>query len=122
MRRLTFLCGLLLVACATGGSGAPVKGPYPKSKQVVEAYGVRTYAETFKAGERASIVVVGNGATYLGLYVHDEGGNCVAWDDKGDYPNRDDLAVQWFPPKAARYTIEVRNFGPSPNTFEMAIR
>jgi hypothetical protein len=122
MRRLTILCGLVLVACVPGGRGAPVKGPYVKSKETVEAHGVWTHVETFKAGERASVVAIGSGATYMGLYVYDEHSNCVAWDDLGNNRTLDDMAVQWFPPKTAPYTIEVRNFGDRPNGFSMAIR
>jgi len=49
--------------------------------------------------------------------VFDPNGNCVAHDDPGD-----DLAVEWFPPRAQPYTYEVRNLGMALTSLEMAIR
>src|SRR5579864_2112370 len=48
---------------------------------------------------RANIIACGQlrEGTYLGLYVYDEHGNCVTWDDLGSSSTKDDNAVEWFP-------------------------
>jgi hypothetical protein len=122
MRRLVVLSGILLLGCVTLGSGAPVGGRAVPRQQGVEPYGRRSYVATFKGKERACVIVKGAGQTYLGLYVYDEHGNCVARDDRGSNNVKDGLAVEWFPLKTAPYTVEVRNFGPLVNSFSLALR
>jgi hypothetical protein len=123
MRRLAvLLCPALLVGAVLAG---PVQRRDPligKARPTLEAYSGATVTDEFRGGERAGVVVSGNGSTQMGLYVYDEHGNCVGSDDQGGQGVYDDLAVVWFPPRTARYTIEVRNLGPLPNTFELALR
>src|SRR5690349_5783952 len=105
MRSLLFLCGLVaLLAAAPPGDGAPVKGNFVKRARV-DGHGSRSLVVAFKGGEKACVVLSGDGSGYLGLYVFDADGNCVARDDRGDYPTRDDAAVEWFPTRTGRYTI-----------------
>lgn len=109
---------------ALGFSGdAPGQGRRPPPDRGI-ALPFRSWTKTqlFKANQRACFVAIGSGLTYLGLYVYDEEGNCVAADDQANFATRDDIAVVWFPPKTARYTIEVYNFGKRRNEFEYSIR
>ena len=104
------------------GGGAPAQ-PKLSERGAVEALGRTSFVDRFEGQKRACAIVIGDGHTYLGLYVFDRWGNCVARDDNADTPAaRDDLAVEWFPPETASYTVDVRNFGPNSNIFTIAIR
>jgi hypothetical protein len=122
MRRSLVVASLVLLGWVTLGSGAPVEGPAVALKVGIEPYGRQSFPLTFKAGEQAKVIASGNQQTYLGLYIYDDQGNCVARDDMGDTRTRDDLAVEWYPPSTSEYTIEVRNFGPMANVFQIAFR
>src|SRR5437763_1580295 len=103
------LLGLLLLASL--GGCAPLRGS-KTTKGEVDAFGQSSFVDLFEAQKRACAIVIGDGDTYLGLYVFDRWGNCVARDDfSGSSAARDDLAVEWFPPEVGPYTIDVRNFG-----------
>jgi hypothetical protein len=121
--RSVLLCSVCLVLSVMGRSGecAPVKGPFTGQGRVAPNRAT-TVVETFKGGERACVVVTGDGSSYLGLYVYDADGNCIARDDAGDYRTRDDLAVEWFPQRDSRFAIEVRNLGGTTNTYSIAVR
>jgi hypothetical protein len=123
MRRAAVFLGLIgLAQCASVGTSGPVTGRVLALKEDVVGAGTKSYANTFKAGQRASVTVSGSGATYLGLYVYDPFGNCIAH-DKGTQPNTcDDVAVEWYPPEVQRYAIEVKNFGQIPNSYAISIR
>jgi hypothetical protein len=113
---LLLLCGVLLLRGAPVGGERGVRGE-------IEPYGIRHYQPlAFKGGEKALVIVSGNGQTYMGLYVYDQQGNCVAWDDLGNKHTKDDLAVEWYPAQTAPHTIEIHNFGPRRNIYQMAVR
>ena len=78
--------------------------------------------KTFKPNERALVIVSGNYQSCLGVYVFDSQGNCVAKDDTSDPQAADDLVTDWIPAEQARYSIEVRNAGMMPNSFQIAVR
>jgi hypothetical protein len=89
----------------------------------VEAFAHASFADVFDSQKRASAIVIGDGGTYLGIYVFDRWGNCIARDDfTGSVAAHDDLAVEWYPPEVGGYLVDVRNFGPSPNGFTIVIR
>jgi hypothetical protein len=121
--RKPLLLGLSLIVagCAAFAFGAPLHGPPPLQSELL-SYGGDRFPVVFRGGERAVVVVQGNHQTYLGLYVFDEEGNCVAHDDLGNQSSPDDLAVEWVPARTGRYWIEVHNFGLRRNTFEVAFR
>lgn len=121
MRRSCVLI-LAVLSCVTVAISGPVEGRKTAAQQYVEPYDYRTYSLVFEAGQRARVIVSGNGATFMGLYVFDEHGNCVARDDQGQRPTQDDLVVEWLPARTARYRVEVRNFGAMPNSFSMALQ
>src|SRR5262245_27124233 len=106
---------LLLAASATP---APV-GKAMNFNSAVNANESKNYPIAFKGKDRASIVVIGDGKTYLALYVYDPDGNCVAWDDDATFGTHDDLAAEWYPAQTASYTVEVRNLGMRRNAFQL---
>ncbi len=112
---------LLLAVGFASGLGGPLP-PSSAREGVVEANGSRSYVFPFKADARASVVIVGRtNQTNLGLYVFDRHGNCITWDDQGAAANRDDCAVEWYPPRTEPYTIEVRNLGPLRDGYDIAM-
>jgi hypothetical protein len=120
MRRVLLLGGLIALFAAGQALPGPVEGPFVLRKTVPPNNSVNLVKD-FKAGERTCVVVIGNGMSYLGLYAYDADGNCIARDDRADYPTRDDAAVEWYPPQAGRYTMEVRNLGAQKDAFSMAV-
>ncbi len=80
-------------------------------------------------GERSCAIVstIGREQAVLGLYVYDPHGNCVARDEFDDAVAKgraafDQVAVEWYPPAAATYAIEVRNMSGAPCTTQLAFR
>jgi hypothetical protein len=121
-RPLFLLLGLAALLFAVGdGRGGPVT-PFAEDKAVLGPLTSRLYTVEFKGGQRALVLATGNGATFMGVYVYDAQGNCVAWDDEGNLWTCDDLAVDWTPPANAIYTIEVRNAGLVKNTCRVVMR
>ncbi|MBI3406878.1 MAG: hypothetical protein HY040_00795 [Planctomycetes bacterium] len=107
----------LLVTCS--GGGGPIR-PHPPEFIEVPGYYVASVAEDFAGGVRANVIVSGNMQAYLGVYVFDALGNCVAWDDFGNRATYDDLNAEWYPPVAGRYGIDVYNFGRFESQAELA--
>jgi hypothetical protein len=114
------LVGMFLMA-DPGGSGT-VEERKPERASVT-GFGQLSFADRFEGRKRALAMAIGNGRSYLGLYVFDRRGNCVAWDDySGSVVGRDDLAVEWYPPETADYDIEVHNFSAGSNNVNFVIR
>jgi hypothetical protein len=118
---------LILVTAATllavGGVGqgspvSPVKALLPQVPQLAS----QTFAYEFKGEQLARVLAIGDGATYMGLYVYDIHGNCVAWDDNGSSATRDDLAVAWQPRQNGVFLIELCNCGVRVNQCKVVIR
>lgn len=89
----------------------------------LDPFASESISVTFVGKKQASAICVGKHKTFLGLYVYDQHGNCVAWDDlissrvnkeqpAAGYP--DALAAQWFPAEDGQHTVEVVNFGGVP--------
>lgn len=76
----------------------------------------------FKKGYRANIIVIGDGKSYLALYVFDPQGNCVARDDDLSGKFLDDRWVIWYPRRSQEYTIQIRNLGDVPDKCKVVIR
>jgi hypothetical protein len=111
MKRLFLLLGLAGLLLVIGdGHGGPV-APFPKDEPELSPLAGRDYTREFQGGKRATVLAIGDGATYMGLYVYDAQGNCIAWDDEGNPRTCDDLAVTWTPRDSAFFTVEVRNAG-----------
>jgi len=121
MKRVLLLGVLVSLLAAVGpGAGAPVGGGFV-GKTTVGPDRAAELVKDFKGGERACVVITGKGQSYLGLYVYDADGNCIARDDRGDFATRDDAAVEWYPPQTSRYSIVVKNLGARKDPFDVAV-
>lgn len=120
MRQSIHLLALVLsLALVASGSASPEGESTGKSSiAVLPGFVASTESRSFRGLEPSTIVVFGKRSDiFLGLYVFDPNGNCVAHDDAGD-----DLAVQWIPPRSQPYSYEIRNLGMIATPLEMAIR
>ncbi len=73
----------------------------------VYSYDTDVYKISFWAGERAQVMVIGDGDTDLDLYIYDENGNLIDKDD--DYT--DDCICSWTPSWTGSFTIKIKNRG-----------
>jgi hypothetical protein len=112
-----------LMMVSVGVDGSPVEPVAPRILNL-PPYWSFVESRTFAANQRANIIAIGHlrDGTFLGLYVYDDRGNCVAWDDLGSSSTRDDLAVEWFPMQKEQYTYELRNFGARSNRLDFVVR
>jgi hypothetical protein len=99
--------GVTTVACADDGVNITR----------VEAYGTDTYSRYFRAGEVITIVVRGDGATDLDLYVTSPSHQLVALDNDGT----DLCLVRFQAPASGFYTILVVNHGSRSNIYSIAV-
>jgi len=74
-----------------------------------------SYVQSFKKGQLASIFVSGDGDTDLDLYVYDENGNLIDYDE--DYS--DDCFVSWVPKWTGPYRLKIVNRGRVYNEFSI---
>jgi hypothetical protein len=122
MTRTLFVVGLFaLMAAGQPGPGAPKEGRSVRKAQLPPNRSLNLVKE-FNGGERACAIIAGEGQSYLGLYVYDADGNCIARDDRANYRTRDDAAVEWYPRQTGRYSIEVKNLGGAKSGFIMAVQ
>jgi hypothetical protein len=129
MRRSLIMgvCVAALFGSAMLALAGPVRPFAPETGYAnlhVEPFSVRTFTETCKAGERTAVIAVGRGNTSVAVYVYDQHGNCVAWDDYAVSRDNisDDVALEFHPPQEMKYEIELRNLGRMTNRVEFAIR
>lgn len=85
--------------------GAVGGAKYARSR--VSAGGTDVYNISFRAGELAMVMVIGDGDTDLDLYVYDSNGNLIARD--ADYT--DDCIVSWTPRWTGNFRIKIVNRG-----------
>jgi len=72
-----------------------------------------TYVVAFKKGVLAEVAVAGAGNSDLDLYIYDENGNIITYDE--DYS--DDCYVSWYPRWTGNYVIRVINRGSYTNAY-----
>ena len=82
-------------------------------RATVGAFSSITYDEDFFGGERANVIVVGDGSTMLRVTVYDENGNYITSDT--GYT----ASVTWYPRWTGEFTIRVVNLGAYHNTYSM---
>jgi hypothetical protein len=122
------LVGLLLAA--PWASTSPTEAMKPMFDVKFAPFSAQLFVIACNGGGERSCAIVattGREQAVLGLYVYDPHGNCVALDEFDDAVSRDrpafdQAAIEWFPPTAAPYTIEVRNMSGTPCTTQMAIQ
>lgn len=124
MRRSVFWAAAAVVLAGTTlAVGTPLDPTNPVVvEDTLEPYAAKNYWRQFEAGRRAEAVALGDGTSFLTLYVYDAHGNCVAWDDRVNARTRDDLAAEWLPPRTGPYTIEVKCLGRLTNKFVLRVR
>ena len=120
-RLLWLLAATVVLTVADTGRGGPVL-PFKVETPQIPQLASQTYTLEFRGGQRANVMAIGNAATYIGVYIYDRDGNCVAWDDWGMPISRDDIAVDWYPQQTAPYMVEVRNNGIRVNGCKVVIR
>lgn len=79
----------------------------------VNAGATDVYNISFRGGELAMVIVVGDGDTDLDLYVYDNNGNLIARD--ADYT--DDCVVTWTPRWTGNFKIKIVNRGRVYNSY-----
>jgi hypothetical protein len=110
-----------LLAAAGTGQGSPTK-PFKLQTIEVPALGSRVFSVEWEGKQRACAIALGDGSTYMGLYVYDIYGNCVAWDDEGMPQTCDDLAVEWRPRQKGVFAVELHNCGLLANNCKLVLR
>jgi hypothetical protein len=92
-----------------------VVGPEAGSYRA-DALTTTTFTVTFKPGEQATVVVMGDGDTDLDLIVYDENNNLITQDtDSGDQ-----CLVTWTPRWQGNFKIVVKNLGFVYNQYAIA--
>lgn len=126
MRRilaLAFFCSLTLTPIGIG-VGAPITGSFSDEKSLNSAQ-VWQKTKTFRAGERACVLVIGDyktAAANIEIYVFDRNNVLVASDKGSDALVGDFVCVIWYPPRDGEYRIEVRNPSAFAKTCYIAVK
>lgn len=81
----------------------------------IDGRGSDSYSITYRAGEKAEILVVGDGSSDLDLFVYDKDGNLMARDIN---PTARGYA-RFAPTSDLDVSVEVRNVGTSRSTYEI---
>src|SRR5262245_51746968 len=102
-----------VIGCVLGASllvpsadASPVGGAL-YHEDLVPAYTIDLYEVKFQGGERASILVDGNGYADLDLIVQDETGRVVCADED----KTDAVLCQWTPARTGTFKVAIRNYG-----------
>jgi hypothetical protein len=122
MKRLFFLIGLAGLLFAGGDARSGPVAPFPTEESDMLPVSSRNFTLEFRGGKRAVALAIGDKQTYMGLYIYDAQGNCVAWDDQGNFIACDVLFVDWTPAQNGFYTIEVHNAGYQKNKCRLLVR
>ena len=79
----------------------------------VNAGATDVYNVTFRGGELAMVIVVGDGDTDLDLYIYDNNGNLI----KSDTDYSDDCVCTWTPRWTGNFRIKIKNRGNVYNSY-----
>jgi len=117
-----FVFGIVFVGSTMSlGESVPSRMQHGEKSLALGSHTAWQAVENVKPGQRAQVIVSGDGSSYLGLYVYDRHGNCVAWDDEVNPRSTDDLVGQWSATVAGAYTVEVRNLSAVKNKVQYAV-
>jgi len=97
---------------ASGDRGGPNQGP-KQGRETVAASGSVFYTLPFQANQLAQVYVSGDGSTDLDVYVYDQNGNLVDFNDGYD----DECLVRWVPKQTEQFTVVVKNLGRVQNRY-----
>ncbi len=116
----TFAAGdknlLALINDAKKASRSPVNGVIRHSDRV-NAGCTDVYTVRCRGGESTTVIVSGDGDTDLDLYVYDENGNLITYDNDGS----DDCVVSFNPRWTGPFRIKIKNLGRVYNRYNMLI-
>lgn len=108
---------LALIESAKHNATRGATKDYAAHTDRVRAHDTDVYKIRFRGGERACVVVSGDGDTDLDLYIYDEYGNLITKDI--DYS--DDCVCVWNPRWTGEFTIKIVNRGDVYNRYVMAV-
>ena len=132
MPRVLMGVGVFLLALVPSGTGAPIDGSSWARTRVPEGSGagdtmtepgMLSISRTFKAGERACVIVIGDHRPIVDVEVkvYDSKERLVA-KRRGTEPAPDFVGVAWYPPREEKYRIEVSSYGKEYNECSVAIK
>jgi hypothetical protein len=104
------------VASASSGQTRGAVGGPKWGAEVVGGRDSVYFDLPFYAGRPATVSISGDGSSDLDLYVYDENGNLIAYDEG----NSDDALVRWNPRWTGQFRIVVKNVGRNWNRFGIA--
>ena len=84
-----------------------VPGGPRRTVETVRALSSDRYSITFQGNQLAQVYVSGDGTTDLDLYIYDQYGNLIDYDDDWG----DECLVRWIPRVTGTFTIVVKNLG-----------
>jgi len=93
-----------------GAVGGPRSGTY-----TINGKDSLYFTLGFFAGQRAEVIISGNGASDLDLYIYDSEDSLITFDDS----SYDDAFASWTPAWTGSFTIEVYNYGNRANRFSL---
>jgi hypothetical protein len=111
MLRLLIGVTVVLALAAVEAGSAPVKG----ARAIKVRVGTRSqtsFEERFEGGRRACVIAQGDQdpSAEVAIAVYDEANQVVVEDRGVDF-----AAAIWYPPRDAKYKVEVKNGGPDVN-------
>jgi hypothetical protein len=99
------------VASTRGAVGGPKRG-----QDILGPRSSDSYTVAFVGGQLAQVYVCGSGTTDLDLYVYDQNGNLIGYDEG----YTDECFLQWVPRWTGNFILEVRNLGSYANRYVIA--
>jgi hypothetical protein len=102
---------VVLAAAALADAGR--RGGPGKSVKTLPGQMKDVFHITFQGGEKAAVLLVGDGATDLDLFIYDSAGRLVS---RQDGPTDIEGAV-WVPNRTEVYRVEVHNLGTTWNRY-----
>ncbi len=105
---------LALIDDARKASRGPVQGAIVHRDRVI-ANTTDVYNVTFRGGESAIVMVIGDGDTDLDLYIYDENGNLI----DSDLDMTDNCVCTFTPRWTGNFTIKIKNRGSVYNNYVM---
>ncbi|HYP25962.1 MAG TPA: hypothetical protein VE262_04515 [Blastocatellia bacterium] len=121
MKTIKKITGMMILAAVftltsvTPGLAGAVGG---RQYNTYRLYGnsYNNFGVTFRGGEIARVYVNGDGSTDLDLYIYDQYGRLIVYDN--DYS--DSCFVKWFPIYTGTFTIQVVNRGGYCNIYRIS--
>jgi hypothetical protein len=113
---LFFPCFMIL---GFGARSAPINGTWSDSVEIQSKVWSKT--NTFRGGERASVMAIGDpkqAGVKLRVAVYDAKGTLIA-EDKGE---SDFVGLVWYPPRDGDYRVDVSHNGADVNNVYVAIK